>query len=104
MSARAAGPAGTRQAPTDVSFGYFLISNRHPWSSTRCQCRTLSLCNAIQSMNFFTYSGDWKCRAESSMTPRQEKRGESVILRAGMSTDKPCMASDVMSCHSVTAP
>ena len=37
-------PAGTRQAPTEVSFGYFLISSRQAWSSVRCQCSTLSLC------------------------------------------------------------
>ncbi len=29
----------TRQAPTSVSRGYFLISMRHPWSSTRCSGR-----------------------------------------------------------------
>ncbi len=35
----AAGPRALsfRQAPTSVSFGYFLISRRQPWSSVRCQ-------------------------------------------------------------------
>ena len=30
-------------APTDVSFGYRLISIRHPWSSVRCQWKTFIL-------------------------------------------------------------
>ena len=59
MSARGACPSGTRQAPTEVSFGYFLISSRQAWSSVRCQCSTLSLCCAMLSMNFLMYSGDW---------------------------------------------
>ena len=56
---RGACPAGTRHAPTEVSFGYFLISRRQAWSSVRCQCSTLSLCSAIQSMNCLMNSGDW---------------------------------------------
>ncbi len=104
MFAFAAGPAGTRQAPTDVSFGYFLISIRQPWSSVRCQCSVFSLCSAIQSMNCFTYSTDWKWRTESSMSPRQAKRGESVMVTVGTVTPIPCCGFAVASCHSVTPP
>ena len=41
--------AGFRHAPTDVSRGYLRISNRQPWSSVKCQCRTFILCIAIVS-------------------------------------------------------
>ena len=94
-------PAGTRHAPTLVSFGYFLISSRQPWSSVRCQCSTFIWCIDIQSMNRLTYSTDWKWREESSMRPRHLKRGESLIVSAGIDA---LSFFSVMSCHSVMAP
>ncbi len=97
-----ASPAGIRQPPTSISFGYFGISIRQPWSSVRCQCSTLSLCRAIASISCLISSTDWKCRAESSISPRQEKRGASSIRSAGIRTASP-WAED-SSCHSVTAP
>ena len=56
MSARAARPAGTRHAPTDVSFGYLRISRRHAWSSVRCQCSTFSFCTQEDAKKIVAYA------------------------------------------------
>ena len=92
-----------RQAPTWVSFGYFLISSRQPWSSTRCQWKVLSLWAAMASMTAFSVSSDWTWRALSTIRPRQAKRGASSIDAAGKATG-PLAASGVASCHSDMAP
>ena len=66
-----------RQAPTEVSRGQPGTSIRQPWSSVRCSCSTLSLWNAIRSMNRSTSATGMKWRATSSSTPRQANRGSS---------------------------
>ena len=72
-----------RVDPTEVSFGYFLISKRQPWSSVRCQWKTLSLWSARVSMYFLIASLGMKCRPVSSMEPRQENLGTSSMMTEG---------------------
>ena len=67
----------SRFEPRLVSRGYFLISMRHPGSSTRCQWNVFSFRRAISSSRSLTAAMPWKCLLSSSMNARQGKAGAS---------------------------
>ena len=57
---------------------------------------------AIASSSCLIWSTVWKCRAESSINPRQAKRGVSSMRTAA--TPRRLLPSVASSCHRVTAP
>ena len=72
-----------RTAPFTVRSGCFATGSRQPSSSVRCQWRTFILWNARSSSVRRIAALPKKCRASSSITPRQSYAGLSSIVRAG---------------------
>ena len=84
-----------------VSFGKSLLSMRKPWSSVRCQWKTLSLTSAMPSSVRLSTSTGSKWRPQSIIRPRHGKRGESRMETTGSSYSLP---EGCTSCTSVCRP
>ena len=66
-----------------ASSGYACDRKRKAWSSERCRCSTFSLNSAMASSVCSSVLMPMKCRAVSTISPRQANRGASSMVRTG---------------------